>query len=172
MIYIDPPYNTGHDFVYEDDFSQSADEYASNSGQYDNQGNRLVENTESNGRFHTDWLNMMYPRLLIARDLLKEDGVIFLSIDDKEQANLKKLCDEVFGEDNFIASFIWAAGRKNDSKYVSVSHEYILCFVKSKAILDERKTLWREKKQGLDLIYDYYNQLKKENLTFDEMTKK
>ena len=172
MIYIDPPYNTGNDFVYEDDFSKKADEYASNSGQYDNQGNRLIPNPETKGRFHTDWLNMMYPRLLIARDLLKEDGVIFLSIDDNEQANLKKICDEIFGEDNFIASFIWAAGRKNDSKYVSVSHEYILCFVKSKTILDERKTLWREKKQGLDQIYDYYNQLVKENISFAEMTAK
>lgn len=103
MIYIDPPYNTGNDFVYEDDFAQSAEEYTANSGQYDEQGNRLFQNTESNGRFHTDWLNMIYPRLKVARDLLTDDGVIFISIDDNEQANLKKVCDEIFGESNFVA---------------------------------------------------------------------
>ena len=92
MIYIDPPYNTGNDFVYEDDFSQNATEYTSNSGQYDDQGNRLVANTESKGRFHTNWLNMIYPRLRLAKDLLSDDGVIFISIDDNEQANLKKIC--------------------------------------------------------------------------------
>lgn len=97
MIYIDPPYNTGNDFVYEDDFAQSAAEYMDNSGQYDEEGNRLVTNTESNGRFHTDWLNMIYPRLKIAKDLLTDDGVIFISIDDKEQENLRKVCDEIFG---------------------------------------------------------------------------
>ena len=105
MIYIDPPYNTGNDFVYEDDFAKSADEYIDNSGQFDEQGNRLFQNTESNGRFHTDWLNMMYPRLKVAKDLLSDDGVIFISIDDNEQENLKKMCDEVFGESNFIALF-------------------------------------------------------------------
>lgn len=102
MIYIDPPYNTGHDFVYEDDFSQNANDYISNSGQYDSIGNRLVENTESNGRFHTDWLNMIYPRLRLAKDLLSEDGVIFISIDDNEIDNLKKTCDEIFGSRNYI----------------------------------------------------------------------
>ncbi len=103
MIYIDPPYNTGNDFVYEDDFAQSTDEYLANSGQYDEDGNRMVQNTESNGRFHTDWLNMIYPRLRIAKDLLTDDGVIFISIDDNEVDNLKKICDEIFGECNFIA---------------------------------------------------------------------
>lgn len=103
MIYIDPPYNTGNDFVYEDDFAQSADEYLANSGQFDEEGNRMVQNTESNGRFHTDWLNMIYPRLKLAKDLLTDDGVIFISIDDNEQENLKKCCDEVFGGQNFVA---------------------------------------------------------------------
>lgn len=98
MIYIDPPYNTGNDFVYEDDFSQTSETYLTNSGQYDDQGNRLVTNTENNGRFHTDWLNMIYPRLKVARDLLTEDGVIFISIDDNEIENLRKVCDEIFGE--------------------------------------------------------------------------
>lgn len=104
MIYIDPPYNTGNDFVYEDDFSQSSEDYLGRSGQYDEQGNRLFQNTESNGRFHTDWLNMMYPRLKIAKDFLADDGVIFMSIDDNEYANLKKITDEIFGEKNFITS--------------------------------------------------------------------
>ena len=103
MIYIDPPYNTGNDFVYEDDFAQSADEYLANSGQFDAEGNRMVQNTESNGRFHTDWLNMIYPRLRLAKDLLTDDGVIFISIDDNEVENLKKCCDEVFGPANFLA---------------------------------------------------------------------
>ena len=107
MIYIDPPYNTGNDFIYEDDFSQSIEEYARNSGQQDEEGNRLVQNSESNGRFHTDWLNMMYPRLKIAKDLLSDDGVIFISIDDSEQENLKKICDEIFGSKNYVSTFLW-----------------------------------------------------------------
>ncbi len=123
MIYIDPPYNTGNDFVYNDDFSKTERDYLDNSGQYDDLGNRMFVNNESRGRFHTDWLNMIYPRLKIAKDFLSEDGVVFISIDDGEQANLKKVCDEIFGEHNFITSMIWSAGRKNDSKYISVSHE-------------------------------------------------
>ena len=132
MIYIDPPYNTGNDFVYEDDFAESAAEYLANSGQFDEQGNRLVTNTESNGRFHTDWLNMIYPRLKVARDLLTEDGVIFISIDDNEVENLRKVCDEVFGECNFIATLVWerAFSPKNDAKYISNSHDYILMYTK------------------------------------------
>lgn len=157
MIYIDPPYNTGNDFVYNDEFAQGKSEFEQNSGLFDEEGNQTIDpmlrNTESNGRFHTDWLNMIYPRLKVARDLLAEDGVIFISIDDNEQGNLKKLCDEVFGEDNFIASLIWAAGRKNDSKYISVSHEYMLCYVKSISTLIDSKVLWRERKQGIEDIY-------------------
>ena len=135
MIYIDPPYNTGNDFVYEDDFAESASEYLANSGQFDEQGNRLVTNTESNGRFHTDWLNMIYPRLKVARDLLTEDGVIFISIDDHEVENLRKVCDEVFGECNFIATLVWerAFSPKNDAKYISNSHDYVLMYAKSAA---------------------------------------
>ena len=135
MIYIDPPYNTGNDFVYEDDFAESASEYLANSGQFDEQGNRLVTNTESNGRFHTDWLNMIYPRLKVARDLLTEDGVIFISIDDNEVENLRKVCDEVFGECNFIATLVWerAYSPKNDAKYISNSHDYVLMYAKSAA---------------------------------------
>ena len=132
MIYIDPPYNTGNDFVYDDDFAQSADDYKGNSGQYDEQGNRLFQNTESNGRFHTDWLNMIYPRLKIARDLLSDDGVIFISIDDNEQANLKKICDEIFGEDNFIAEFprVTKKGGKSTDTYAK-NHDYLLVYTKN-----------------------------------------
>ena len=135
MIYIDPPYNTGNDFVYEDDFAESASEYLANSGQFDEQGNRLVTNTESNGRFHTDWLNMIYPRLKVARDLLTEDGVIFISIDDNEVENLRKVYDEIFGESNFIATLVWerAYSPKNDAKYISNSHDYVLMYAKSAA---------------------------------------
>ena len=113
MIYIDPPYNTGNDFVYDDDFAESTSEYLANSGQYDEQGNRLVANTESNGRFHTDWLNMIYPRLKVARDLLTEDGVIFISIDDNEVVNLKEICNEIFGSSNFVSQIVWEQGRKS-----------------------------------------------------------
>ena len=132
MIYIDPPYNTGNDFVYEDDFAESSAEYLANSGQFDEQGNRLVANTESNGRFHTDWLNMICPRLKVARDLLTDDGVIFISIDDNEIENLRKVCDEIFGESNFVAQLIWerAYSPKNDARFISNSHDYVLMFAK------------------------------------------
>lgn len=133
MIYIDPPYNTGNDFVYEDDFAEDTDSYMGRSGQYDEQGNQLVQNTDSNGRFHTDWLNMIYPRLRIAKDLLSEDGVIFISIDDHEVESLRKCCDEVFGEQNFIAQLIWerAFSPKNDARFISNSHDYVLMFVRN-----------------------------------------
>ena len=133
MIYIDPPYNTGHDFVYEDDFSQNADEYLSHSGQYDDQGNRLVQNTENNGRFHTDWLNMMYPRLKLAKDLLTNDGLVFISINEIEQSNLEKVCDEIFGISNHVATFVWKNkyGPGAFTKGVAYLHEYILCYAKN-----------------------------------------
>lgn len=133
MIYIDPPYNTGSDFVYEDDFAQSTDEYLANSGQYDEDGNRMVQNTESNGRFHTDWLNMLYPRLKLAKDLLTDDGVIFISIDDNEVENLLKCCGEVFGDCNFVAQIPWRKRTaKSDVPFgVSQDYEYIICFAKS-----------------------------------------
>lgn len=133
MIYIDPPYNTGNDFVYEDDFAQSTDEYLENSGQFDEDGNRMVQNTESNGRFHTDWLNMIYPRLKLAKDLLSDDGVIFISMDDHEQENIKKICDEIFGESNFLAQVIWerAYSPVNLKKHFSESHDYIICYAKN-----------------------------------------
>lgn len=132
MIYIDPPYNTGKDFVYEDDFAQSTEEYLANSGQFDEEGNRLVANTESNGRFHTNWLNMIYPRLKLARDLLSDDGVIFISIDDIEQANIKNIANEIFGESNFVAKFTRkGSGGRQDSKFFAVVHEYVICYAKN-----------------------------------------
>lgn len=133
MIYIDPPYNTGNDFVYEDDFAQSTEEYLANSGQFDDEGNRLVKNLDSNGRFHTDWLNMIYPRLKLAKDLLTEDGVIFISIDDNEQENLKKCCNEIFGASNFISTLIWKSksGGANDVSNIACDSEYILCYAKN-----------------------------------------
>lgn len=136
MIYIDPPYNTGNDFVYNDDFSQSADEYKANSGQTDEEGNRLVQNTESNGRFHTDWLNMIYPRLKVAKDLLADDGVIFISIDDNEVDNLRKVCDEVFSNSNFIATLPTIMNLKgNQDEYAFAgTHEYTCVYAKNKKL--------------------------------------
>ncbi len=131
MIYIDPPYNTGNDFVYEDDFAQSTDEYLANSGQFDEDGNRMVQNTESNGRFHTDWLNMIYPRLKLAKDLLTPDGAIFISIDDNEQTNTKKLCEEVFGESNKVAEFIVIRAEGGGmAKQVIKGHDYLFVYAK------------------------------------------
>ena len=133
MIYIDPPYNTGNDFVYEDDFAQSTEDYMGNSGQYDEEGNRMVTNTESNGRFHTDWLNMIYPRLKLAKDLLTEDGLLIASIDDNEIKNIRNICDEIFGESNFVACVVWQKihSIKNDAKYFSENHEYAVIYAKS-----------------------------------------
>ena len=133
MIYIDPPYNTGNDFVYEDDFAEDAEAYLSRSGQFDDQGNRLEQNTESNGRFHTDWLNMIYPRLKLAKNLLTEDGVIFISIDENEVQNLRKICDEVFGEPNFISQLGWQKvySPKNQARYFSNDYEFVLCYSKN-----------------------------------------
>lgn len=142
MIYIDPPYNTGNDFVYNDDFSESAEEYLDRSGQFDDEGNRLVQNTESNGRFHTDWLNMIYPRLKLAKDLLSEDGVIFISIDDSEVFNLEKICSEIFGEQNFEACIAWRrrTNQPNDkSKMIAKVAENILVYSKNNLYLSENK---------------------------------
>ena len=133
MVYIDPPYNTGNDFIYEDDFSEYTGEFLLRDGQYDEDGNRMVKNLDRNGRFHTDWLNMIYPRLRVARDLLADDGVIFISIDDNEVANMKKLCDEVFGASNFVAQFAWEKRytRNNDAKLCSTVIDYIVVYRKS-----------------------------------------
>jgi adenine-specific DNA-methyltransferase len=134
MIYIDPPYNTGNDFIYDDDFRETSTEYFERSNQVDGSGSALSANTESNGRFHSDWLSMMYARLKLSRNLLREDGVIFISIDDNEVSNLRKLCDEIFGESNFVSNIIWHKkyAKQNDSKTLSISHDHILLYAKSK----------------------------------------
>lgn len=133
MIYIDPPYNTGNDFIYNDDFKMSIEEYAEEQGEYDDDGNRMFKNTETNGRFHSDWCSMMYPRLMLARNLLSDDGVIFISIDDNEQENLKKICDEVFGAGNFISTIpILSNPRgRQSSKHIALTHEYLLLYSKN-----------------------------------------
>ena len=134
MIYIDPPYNTGNDFIYEDDFAEDSASYFERSNQKDESGNRLAANTESNGRFHSDWLSMIYTRLKLARNLLRDDGVIFVSIDDNEQANLKRLCDEVFGEENFVSTIVWEKrySPQNAVKWFSESHDFVIVFAKNK----------------------------------------
>lgn len=160
LIYIDPPYNTGSDLVYRDDFATSKDEYLWKSGQINDDGERLLSNTEANGRFHSDWLGMIYPRLRLAKRFLAQDGVIFVSIDDAEQASLRRLMDEVFGEQNFIAQLVWEKGRKNDAKLFSLGHEYMLVYAKSKSTLREQQVKWREEKPGAREIWDEYLRLR------------
>ena len=169
IIYIDPPYNTGNDFVYNDVFAEDTEIYLTNSGQFDSEGNRLVQNTESNGRYHTDWLNMIYPRLKISKNLLSDDGVIFISIDDNEINNLRKICDEVFGSDNFICQFVVAANaEKNNAKLVSVSHEYMLCYAKSS---EASNSIWRVKKNYVDEYMKRVNQLLSMGMSYEEIHK-
>ena len=139
MIYIDPPYNTGNDFVYPDDYRDNIKNYLEITGQLDAEGRKLGTNSEASGRYHTDWLNMMYPRLKLARNLLTDDGVIFISINDNEIDNLKKICNEVFGENNFVAQLVWSnkeGGGSSDSKYFRIKHEYIFCYAKNKEITE------------------------------------
>ncbi|EEW1865557.1 site-specific DNA-methyltransferase (plasmid) [Escherichia coli] len=163
MIYIDPPYNTGKDFIYADDFAENTEEYLKSSGQKDLVGNRMVANTENNGRFHSDWLSMMYSRLKLARNLLKDDGVIFISIDD-EMANLKKVCDEIFGEDNFIENISWNKRIPKNDKGVGNIHEYILIYAKN----SECKPEFTMRKDGLDDIYELAEKLKKQKVPIAE----
>ena len=170
MIYIDPPYNTGNDFVYNDDFAQSRSEFEETSGLFDEEGNQTIapmqRNTESNGRFHTDWLNMIYPRLKVARDLLSDDGVIFISIDDNEVENLRKICDEVFGKENLVANLIWEQGRKSMAAQVAVNHEYCLIYCKNRRYNIEydnhfANENWKTRKGGLEKIYTEVDRLVK-----------
>ena len=159
MIYIDPPYNTGNDFIYEDDFAEDAGSYFVRSNQKDDQGNRMIANTESNGRIHSDWMSMIFPRLKLARNLLRDDGVVLVSIDDNEVANLRKICDEVFGDENFVSQIVWQRSKKGDAKLVAKVHEYILCFAKNKEALVEAG-LWRRKKDGAAEVLSQYAQFK------------
>jgi len=159
LIYIDPPYNTGSDFIYRDDFTQSVEDYAEQSGVYSEEGDRLFKNTDSNGRFHSDWCSMMYSRLMLARNILSDNGVIFISIDENEVENLKKICSEVFGEGNFAGEIIWKNSSKNDQAYISIQHEYILCYVKSKAYNTGE---WVEHKEGIDEIFKAFEGFRKQ----------
>lgn len=151
MIYIDPPYNTGSDFIYEDDFSQKAEDYADNSGQTDEEGNRLVQNSESNGRFHTDWLNMLYPRLCLAKDLLANDGLIFISIDEHESHNLRKICDEIFGAQNFITQIVWEKRytRSNNARRFTTLTEPVVCYAKNIMFVSDIKERRNEKADSI-----------------------
>lgn len=170
MIYIDPPYNTGKDFVYSDKFAVSSEEWGELSGDLDEDGNRMFQNTETNGRYHTDWLNMIYPRLRLAKDLLKDDGVIFISIDDNEVENLKKICNEIFGAWNFLAQIIHKNNSmKNQSKYVGVSTEYVLIFTKSMQHLKQYQPYWRANKKGATDINNMFNKLIKQGLQVEEI---
>jgi adenine-specific DNA-methyltransferase len=159
LIYIDPPYNTGNDFIYEDDFTENAETYLRRSNQQDEEGGRLVANTESNGRFHSDWLTMMYSRLRLARNLLSDDGILLASIGPEELKNLVAVLGEVFGEENRISLLTWEKGRKNDSTFFSESAEYIVAFAKNKLHLSSLGK-WREKKEGLDVVLQKYTELR------------
>ncbi|MBN8992425.1 MAG: site-specific DNA-methyltransferase [Rhizobiales bacterium] len=159
LIYIDPPYNTGKDFVYPDDFRDNISNYLELTGQTDG-GRKISSNTESSGRFHTNWLNMLYPRLRLARQLLRQDGVIFISINDKELSNLLTICSEIFGEENFIATLVWERGRKNDARRFSLGHEYIVGYAKDLAHIEELLPAWREPKEGVTEIVEEYDRLK------------
>ena len=170
MIYIDPPYNTGNDFVYSDNYADPLASYLEQTGQAD-EGGKLSTNTEAAGRFHSNWLNMMYPRLKLARNLLTNHGAVFVSIDDSELASLKQICNEVFGEDNFIGTMIWAAGRKNDSKFISSSHEYILCYARNRKALSEHGITWKVRKTGIDEIYSIAERILRENKDLDASSK-
>ncbi len=162
LVYIDPPYNTGKDFVYPDNFQDSIKNYLELTGQVDG-GRKISSNTEASGRFHTDWLNMMYPRVSLGRTLLKQDGAMFVSCDESEQPRLRVLMDEIFGQENFVADMVWAAGRKNDSRLISVSHEYIVCYARDSGFLTEQKIEWRQHKKGLADIYSQHERLKREH---------
>ena len=169
MIYIDPPYNTGNDFIYRDDFKQSAADYEEDSGVYDEDGNRMFKNTDTNGRFHSDWCSMIYARLMMARNLLASDGAIFISLDGNEVRNLTKICDEVFGESNFVDCITWNKRvPKNDNNGIGNIHEYILVYVKD-ATLKRQFTM---QKEGLDEIYQLLDECKKRRLSLPDAEEK
>ncbi len=152
VVYIDPPYNSGADWVYEDDFVESARDYLARSGQYDESGSHLVANTEANGRFHSDWLSMMYPRLKLARNLLNESGVLIVAIDDGEHAGLRRLLDQVFGTQNFLSNVVWQGRAKNDARFSAGGLDYMLVYARNRSRLIDDDVRWREPKSGYDLV--------------------
>lgn len=160
MIYIDPPYNTGKDFVYTDNYKDNLENYLKQIGENRSLSTKAL--SDSDGRFHSKWLNMMFPRLKLARNLLTEDGVIFISIDDSEVNNLRKICDEIYGSINFIACLVYDKNRKNDAKFFSVGHEYILAYFKNISYYKENGLVFRESKEGVDLVREEFNRLRKE----------
>jgi len=163
MIYIDPPYNTGNEFIYPDNFREGLDEYLRYTKQLSEEGTATSTNKDTSGRYHSNWLNMMYPRLFLARNLLREDGVIFVSIDDHEVHNLRLLMDEVFGEENFVAALVWDRNRKNDAKYFSVGHEYMLVYFRNEVALTEKNVIFRGEKEGVEEVHVLFEKLKKEH---------
>ncbi len=163
MVYIDPPYNTGKDFIYPDNFADPLAAYLQLTGQQDADGNLQTSNPETSGRFHSAWLTHIYPRLFVARQILRDDGVIFVSIDDHEAADLRLVMNELFGEENFIAQLVWEKGRKNDAKMFSVGHEYMLVYARSLARLKELETVWREPKPGAKEIWEKYLELREKH---------
>lgn len=161
LIYIDPPYNTGKDFVYPDNFQDNINNYLELTGQVES-GQKISSNTESSGRFHTDWLNMMYPRLRLARNLIKDDGFIMISIDDAELHNLRFLMDAIYGAENFEGIFVWEGGRKNDSRRISVGHDYVVVYAKNASRLKELDIRWRDRKEGLEDVYTKASELREQ----------
>jgi adenine-specific DNA-methyltransferase len=163
LIYIDPPYNTGKDFIYKDSFASEQGAHEVASGERSEEGKRLVANPEGNGRFHSNWLTMIAPRIRLAKNLLAQDGAIFVSCDEGEHPRLRLLMDEAFGQSNFVADMVWAAGRKNDSRLISVSHEYIVCYARDVQYLRTKQTTWRQRKKGLNEIYSQYERLERQH---------
>jgi adenine-specific DNA-methyltransferase len=160
LIYIDPPYNTGKDFIYRDNFAENTESFLKRSNQKDEVGHRLVSNTESNGRFHSDWLSMISSRLKLARNILADDGYIVASIDDTEVSNLMRVMHEIFGEENFLATLVWDRNRKNDAKFFSVGHEYMLVYAKNIGVLRNAKTVLRASKQGIEEVQELFDDLR------------
>jgi adenine-specific DNA-methyltransferase len=160
LIYIDPPYNTGKEFVYPDNFQDNIKNYLELTGQVNGEGQKLSSNTEASGRFHTHWLNMMYPRLKVARNLMRQDGVLLVSVDDAEVDNLRKLCDEILGEENFVATLVWDRNRKNDARYFSVGHEYMIVYFKDESFMSENQVVFRAPKEGVEEIRAEFERLR------------
>ena len=158
MVYIDPPYNTGNDFIYDDDFVDTTENFLRKSNQKDEAGNRLVANTEANGKFHSEWISMIYARLRLSRNLLSEDGVIFISADDCEVTNVRKVCDEIFGEQNLIAQIIWEGANKNDARQIGVSHEYVVVYARNRSAVPSK---WSMRKEGVEEVLQEAARLKK-----------
>lgn len=158
VIYIDPPYNTGEDFVYRDNFASDTSSFLRESNQVDDAAARLVLNPESNGRFHSEWVSMMYARLKLARNLLRDEGVIFISVDDNEARNVRNICDEIFGEDNFIAQIVWEGANKNDARQIGISHEYAIVYAKNRSVVPRE---WSIRKEGVDDVLKEVERLKK-----------